>query len=80
MLIKYFYILFMIYITLLIILTYNCRSIDYHTVNYHYSIGYFSNCITGLFTKLIGIAAVAGLCILKHKQFISNIYSTFYSI
>lgn len=38
-----------------------------------FSIGYYPNHVTGLFTKLIGIASLVALCIIKNKYFISKI-------
>lgn len=38
-----------------------------------YSIGYFPNHVTGLFTKLIGIASLVGLSIIKKNKLISNL-------
>lgn len=39
-----------------------------------YNIGYYPNNVTGLFTKLIGLASVVGLCILKNNHLLCKYY------
>lgn len=77
MYVKLCYILLLIIINILFVFLYNIaviNNIDIKFVYIHkdYTIGYSPNNVTGLFTKLIGIASIVGLCIIKNKNFISN--------
>lgn len=70
------FILFLLYYEN-IILTLNIDSLYNNSQN---TVGYYPNSVTGLFTKLIGIASVVGLSFIKCNKFISTINIYFFSI
>lgn len=78
MYVKLFYIIFIININVIFLLLYNNIALSNVDINFvygnsGYTIGYYPNNVTGLFTKLIGIGSIVGFCIIKQKIFKSNI-------
>lgn len=77
--------LLLLYLIILFLLFYEDatpKNITIFKNNYksEFSIGYYPNDVTGLFTKLIGIASVVGLSLLKCSVFISKLLFIIYSI
>lgn len=77
MIVKLLFMLLLLYLILLFLLFYEDTTPKnvYIFKKYYkseFSIGYYPNDVTGLFTKLIGIASVVGLSLLKNSLFVSN--------